>query len=261
MWTPLKKYNLVRTPQEEQVYLLQNAKDTDITINTFSEGIIRGLKAALILDKITQDLDLVFKSGAGGELDILLQDSDILVNDRWLGFHASHKDASCWLSRIAAREDLNIESFFCDHVVIYLYDLILIEVAKASKLSSSGRAHRETLSLKIAESLCQMPREVDIRPVDQRCQIQVSWTDLDGHFASIRSLELTYSVVLHRERTCAEKKDALLNHGTDCRCPQKVVPQNQSRVSFVDLDSEEEYFPMVSRNEDCAFFGIRPKSI
>jgi hypothetical protein len=46
-----------------------------------------------------------------------------------------------------------------------------------------------------------------------------------------------------------------------CNCPEKIVSQKDFKALFKELDPQEEYFPMVSRTDANAFFGLPPKSV
>ena len=46
-----------------------------------------------------------------------------------------------------------------------------------------------------------------------------------------------------------------------CGCPFAVTSQRSGELIFEGLDCAEAYFPMISRNDDTAFFGAPPKSI
>lgn len=53
-----------------------------------------------------------------------------------------------------------------------------------------------------------------------------------------------------------------MHHGvSECGCPFAIIPQKNGGVVFDELDSNEEYFPVVSRYHDQAFLGVPPKSI
>jgi hypothetical protein len=47
----------------------------------------------------------------------------------------------------------------------------------------------------------------------------------------------------------------------NCNCPEKIVSQKGFKAVFKGLDPQEEYFPMVSRTDAKAFFGLPPKSL
>ncbi|KAH9206337.1 hypothetical protein DL95DRAFT_266133, partial [Leptodontidium sp. 2 PMI_412] len=92
LWDPLKRFNLIRTPQEQRRYLLRNAVDSALEDTPFSVGVKCSLRAALALDASTRDLELRFKSSTDTELDLLLEGSEILVNEKWLDFYSSHDE-------------------------------------------------------------------------------------------------------------------------------------------------------------------------
>jgi hypothetical protein len=46
-----------------------------------------------------------------------------------------------------------------------------------------------------------------------------------------------------------------------CGCPSVSVPQRDLKATFAGLDHQEEYFPMISREDPQAFFGQAPESI
>jgi hypothetical protein len=58
------------------------------------------------------------------------------------------------------------------------------------------------------------------------------------------------------DRPLTENEDV-----TDCNCPYQIVSQGDAGVVFQELDPQEEYFPMVARDYDQAFFGVPPKAI
>jgi len=47
----------------------------------------------------------------------------------------------------------------------------------------------------------------------------------------------------------------------DCGCLYQIVSPRDSGVVFQELDPQEEYFPMVARDYDQAFFGVPPEAI
>jgi hypothetical protein len=108
--------------------LLRNAIDSALEDTPFSIKVKCLLKAALALDVRTRDLELKFKSGTNAELDLLFKGSKILVNKKWLDFYSSYDGMPCWLSRRVSLKEVNADSFFCNHVVNDLYELVLAEL-------------------------------------------------------------------------------------------------------------------------------------
>ena len=164
--------------------------------------------AALSMDGRIPRLEIVFKSRATAELDLLLEGSQLLVNDKWLDFHASHNDAPCGLSRVAAALNTNIDTFSCDHVIMGLYDLFLLELIKDRDSDQNALRERDSsLRLGVSENLRQMPRMIQIARGDHAGEISVTWTDSEcGLLAKLHQLDLKCRVTLHRESTCSHKR-------------------------------------------------------
>lgn len=212
VWEPLRKFKLVRTPEEQRHHLLHNAPIAVVKETPYSESLKRALSAALALDSRTSGLNLVFKSGVKAELDLLLKESDLLIHEKWLDFHLSHQGADCWLSRLASMQEINIDQFSCDHIITDLYDLVLIEIEKDSSNRVGDLAGIDSsLRLRVNEGLRQMPRMIGIAPGDQPGEIRVHWTDAESDLASkLHGLDLHCRVTLHRESTCSNAKFELL---------------------------------------------------
>jgi len=177
----------------------------------YSKAIERSLKAILALDERTQGFNIIFKSGANADLDLLLQESTLFINDKWLDFEKSYLKAPCWLSRHGVtRHDMP-----CDHLITRLYDLILRELTKgpASQIDNSGQS-KDTLRLKVSDSLRQIPRMVEISQGQSPGELHATWTILERDLVfKMYGFDLRCQVTLHRESTCAEKKtDVLFNN-------------------------------------------------
>jgi hypothetical protein len=188
--------------------LLHNAPLSLEENTPYSAGVKRALIAALSVDTRTQNLEIVFKSGSSAELDLLLEDSQLQVNEKWLDFRASHKDAPCGLSRLAFAEDLAIHTFSCDHVINELYDLVLVEIKKERDTECGALREKDnSLQLRVSESLRQMPRMINIIHGYNDGEVLVSWTDPESTLLSkLHHLDLKCRVTLHRESTCSQKR-------------------------------------------------------
>lgn len=108
----------------------------------------------MALDVRIRDLELGFKSGTNTELDLLFEESEILVNEKWLDFYSSHDRMPCWLSRRVASRDVNSDSFFCNHVMNNLYKLVLAELrhGRHRDHNNSAQSHG-SLGLRVSENL------------------------------------------------------------------------------------------------------------
>jgi len=211
---PLRRYGIVRTPQEQQNHFLRNAPVANVTETLYSLGIRR----ALAVDERTRQLNLTFRSGYTAGLDLLIDGSHLLIHDRCLDFYGSHDMNPCQLARFASAQKINIETFSCDHIVMDFYELILGELAKKTT-SNRGEAipNHDSLYLQVLESMKEMPRKIEIAPGPRAGEIEVSWIDFASDMASrLHGLNIKGRVTLHRERTCHRKRLELLNmQGTE----------------------------------------------
>jgi hypothetical protein len=192
--------------------LLRNAVDSALEDTPFSIGVKCLLKAALALDVRTRDLELRFKSGTNAELDLLLEGSEILVNEKWLDFYSSHDGMPCWLSRRVSSKEVNADSFFCNHVVNDLYELVLAELRHGRYRDHNNSTQSYgSLRLRVSENLHQMPRMVEAWQGDRAGEIEVSWTDLQGGLvAKFDGLNADFQVILHCQSTCSDKRAELV---------------------------------------------------
>ena len=213
VWDALRRYQIVRTPQEQQHRLLKNAPDSAKDDSAYSADFKRSLNAALALDPRTSALTITFKDGTKDGLDLLLDNSDLLIHDKWLEFSSSHEKTPCSLSTRATQKGVSIENFSCNHVVAYLLDLLLAELTKVGGAElDSHTLTRSDDSLRVAvrENLDQMPRLVEASIVEPG-EIKVTWMDLDGDRVSkLHGLDPQCGIVMHRESTCSNKRLDLL---------------------------------------------------
>lgn len=187
---------------------MHNAFPSDLEQTPYSEALTRSLRAMLALDERTKDIAIVFKSGEKADLDLLLQGSCLLINDKWLDFERSHLKAPCWLSRNGvSRHDMP-----CDHILTRLYDLILCELKKvpASQLDKPAESN-DTLRLKMSDSLRQMPRMIGITQGEKPGELVITWTMLERDLVfKMYGFDLRCRVTLHRESNCSDKKADVL---------------------------------------------------
>lgn len=250
--------------------------------------------SVLALDSRTRNLRLDFRSGANAELDLLLHESQLLINDKWLDFEASHKSSSCSLFLQATAEQNDIDRFSCSHIVKSLYDLVLVELSNGSNSQQHNHSNNYMHQL-VSEKVDQMPCMVKVVQGEAAGVLEVSWVHAESEKISrLHHLELKGWITMHRNSTCSDKKSELLafceyylpndyhlistaEHSTgpseqelqpqgidgvaDCGCPEKIVLLREGRVVFVGLNHEEEYFPMVARTDTQALFALPPKAM
>jgi hypothetical protein len=197
----------VRTPQKERHRLLHDAPIADETSALYASMAKRLLSAALCLGMRTRDLKLVFKSRFSAELDVLVEGSDLMINDKWLDFQASHEEVPCWLSLSATTTELNSDISLCDHVITTLFDQILMELTKDDRVQQDGIVETDgLLRLKLTENLRQMPRMVRTAQGCNSSEIEVTWTNSESDWAAnFHGLDVQFRVTLHRQSTCFDK--------------------------------------------------------
>lgn len=211
IWDPLNEFGFIWTPQKEQRLLLRRAPMVDITSQPYYETVQRALRAALALDERTRHLKLLFKSGDKADLALLVNGTDVLVHERWFDFYACHARSPCQISDRAlaktSSKDYNHEPFLCDHVVNYLYGLLLDQLMPGS--CYCGQTATDRLRTKVSECVEQMPRKIEIAQGSQQGTIKVSWVDIASGRAKSNGLDLQCRITLH-ESTCQGKRDELL---------------------------------------------------
>ncbi|CZR65305.1 uncharacterized protein PAC_15205 [Phialocephala subalpina] len=284
-WLALRRFNLISTPEEQGHHLLQNAPETDLPKTPYSKDVERALRCVLALDSRTRDLRLHFRSGANAELDVLLQCSNLLVNDKWLDFQASHEKSPCSLFLEATAERISIDRFSCSHIIKNLHDLVLVELSKGSGTQQNRCSRSEDyLRQLVNEKIDQMPCMVEVVQGEAAGVLEVSWIHVESEKISrLHRLELKGRITMHRESTCADKKSELLalsgaserelpspeggglienSHQIgSCGCPEKIVSLKDRRAVFHGLSYAEEYFPMVARTDTPAFFALPPNAL
>lgn len=217
LWNPLRKFNLLRTPQEQRYFLLENAKPSSMKKTSYSEGVERALRSVLALDPQTNSLELHFKDGHKAELDLLLRDQYLMINDKWLDFAASHSETPCSLYTDASDQDITINHFECSHILLDLFDKILDEINKYSD-GGGNRTHIcGSLRLKAIEKIDNMPSEVSVSRGEKPREIDVSWMHpvSERAFKRYKMIHMGL-VILHCESTCSIQKQQFLRTGMFC---------------------------------------------
>jgi hypothetical protein len=77
LWNSLRKFALIRTPEEQRHHQLHNADVAEIPDTPYSKGVQRALSAVLALDNRTKNLNTVFKCGDETGLDLLLEEPNL----------------------------------------------------------------------------------------------------------------------------------------------------------------------------------------
>jgi hypothetical protein len=96
-----------------------------------------------------------------------------------------------------------------------LCDLALVELTRDSDTRpGKSLAIEPSLSLKLWESLQQMPLVVETALTEAACELRVSWSDSDHDLASVHGLDPKCRATLHRGTSCSQKRfDYLQQNG------------------------------------------------
>ena len=132
----------------------------------------------------------------------------VLIHVRWFDFYACHARSPCQVSDRALAEsgikDYNHEPFLCDHIVMYLYGLLLVQLMPGS--CYGGQKATDRLLTKVSECVDQMPRNIEIAQGSQQGTIKVSWMDIASARAKSNGIDLKCRITLY-ESTCKGKRD------------------------------------------------------
>ena len=211
-WLCLRRFSLIRTPEEQRYSLLRNARKTSRPRNPYSDDVERVLLSVLALDARTRALRLDFRSGDDAELDILLQGPDLLINDKWLDFYASHEGSSCSLFLEAAAQQAAIKRFSCTHIIKSLYDSVLVELSNGTNAEQKRSSYTGDYLRQLAsEKIDQMPCMVEVSQGEAVGVLEVSWVHAESEKISrLHNLDLKGRITMHRMSTCADKRLKLL---------------------------------------------------
>lgn len=214
VWTPLRRFNLVRTPEEQSYFLLEHAPAASLPTTAYSDGVSRAIKSVLALDSRTLPLVLDFRDGNQVQLNVILRGQRLIVNDKWLNFTSSHSESPCSLSSDGCASEVEINQFECTHILFDLYELILVELEKCPRIGRDIASQHRSLRSKAMDKLCQMPSEINAIPGKRRGEIEVSWSHRLSETAFKRhKIEYLGRVVLYRESSCCNKRNNLLSDG------------------------------------------------
>ncbi|OQV00919.1 hypothetical protein CLAIMM_06354 [Cladophialophora immunda] len=261
-WIIRQEPPLMRSPIEERNHLFQTSQPVQPGNDVFSLSIIRGLTGSFALDPRLSKVRIEFVDGADTAIDVLYKrDRDLLqVHAKWLDVAQVHQVSSCEFFKVAGEQMTNENAFLCDHVIHDLLEVAFDEVRGPLDLAPATAA---CLRRNAVEYLRKMPRAIEMRVLDAGKKLKVKWAGNESGAFTVRyGANIHYWVTLHEERLCGRRKTQILNAADQaedlCNCPTQTVSQAHSEVVFDGLDPSEQYFPMVSRAETPAFYGLPP---
>lgn len=205
LWKLLRKFNLVRSPDEQRTHLFRRSPVSQFTPTLFSISVHRAFMAWLALDSRMRNINVSYVQNTYTAIDFLFTAGESLlqINDKWLDFKRVHETASCRISSSMSESSFVPGVFVCDHLIDDLYGLVLVDIADSLNLTKDeSMGLVRTLRHAARDMLQQMPRRVESRQ-PRAHELQITWADFDtGSIIPEYLLNTEYSVQLHRRSTC-----------------------------------------------------------
>jgi len=264
LWHLLHHHGHSRCFRAERASRFRGCHAVSVPPSHYARNVDRALRASLQLYHQTASIRLLYVDVDDRDVDLAFDSEGriLYVHAKWLYLHSSHRVSDCTALRSMAGQ--HPESFFCDHVADELYQSAIqiitheLEEVRATVLELPPRAISHT-----RDRTRQMPRGVRATPADRGVGIVVTWTDgVSRQVSCLPDEERWCRVTLHHQASC-DALTALLLHETEplCSCATTLVSADAGSVTFLGLDPERWYFPMVSMADRHAFYAAPPPSI
>jgi hypothetical protein len=187
LWKTLRRYRLCRTPFEEQQHRFENAHPVGVPNTIFATHIEWMLLCCFASDESTRNMQLVFVQGNDLGVDVAKSGSVWKIQSDWLVYDKMHQHAFC-----EAKSPAETGLFSCDHVVLWLWDLILAQNV------ANDRKHDITktegyLKGRAITRLSQMPRNITCAPNNHCGQLVVTWESVE----SMQNSSEPIRIILH----------------------------------------------------------------
>ncbi|KAF2803633.1 uncharacterized protein BDZ99DRAFT_399651 [Mytilinidion resinicola] len=268
LWGVFRKFGLCRTSHEERRKRFQEAEQSVLPSTCFAQHIVRSLEACLASDPATAGKIIIFVQAHDTGVDVIYSNLDTTwkVSDKWLNYAGAHEHAPCVLSPADSEFQTNgglSEVFWCDHAISSLYRVMIDQLLGADIVGGRFRELRMRLESIATIQISQMAKGVQVAPTSQPGELKVTWKSAEQ--ADIYSAESPQEtlVILHRKDTCAEKATLKLfeEDASKCQCLSLSVPHSCRKALFNGLEETLEYFPMICRAEQGAFFAVPPPAV
>ncbi|KAF2017013.1 hypothetical protein BU24DRAFT_490259 [Aaosphaeria arxii CBS 175.79] len=262
LWIQLRRAGLCRTPAEEQLHIFSGFPTIESYPKTeFAVHLSWMLDCCFKSHSTTAGIEYEFVNAGDAGLDLGFRDSKWLINARWLAYDGAHKDAFC--EENAPAED---EPFFCDHVVLWLWDLVITGIIAKDSNGEVAKTYGWLKSM-VGSRLAQMPRLIQCRRTPFKEELEVSW---DCTYSE-KNKDNPIRVTLHANNCTGVDEDSLDHplryHFRDeeqdqkCGCAFQVSTVSSTSVTFTNLDSSKKHLAKVSLDRKGAFFGLAPTEI
>lgn len=215
-WKPLHNFGFLRTPEEHCHHLLLKAPGYNDKVTQYAIETMRLLRMGMSLSSRTRNYEFVFKKVSLSGLDLLRQDQQLLVDAKFLDFKEAHKSHPCRLTDKGIVSDSNP----CDHIIEHLYKLACQTVLAGDTIGDDAtvKESNDKQEREFRESFKEMPRAVQLHESNQLGELIVEWIDTESErMFYLYKIELRCRVTLHRESSCADRRNDLLAGLGKCR--------------------------------------------
>lgn len=215
LWRILRKYNLIRTPQEQRHLQFEALESSAQPSTKFSSTVLRILIGTPAPDSKTRSISIKLvkcKSDYGLEMLYSSEKKLLTIHEAYIGFKRAHSNANCAVSELSADSELRDKAFFCDHVVKELYELGISDITRSLNMTDDERVKLErSLSRLVQRKLREMPRGISVTRTSIANQVEVSRIINETEkYIKMSGLDFSYHVVLHRQSTCRAKAEEVL---------------------------------------------------
>ncbi|KAL3292404.1 C-5 cytosine methyltransferase [Colletotrichum asianum] len=251
LWKTLRRFKLVRTPEEHIDHEFLGSQAIALPKDVFAISVDRMLQAAMQLEWRLKRFRVTYVKSEHTSIDVRQSAHDLrlLIHEKWLSFDTAHLDASCDISEISKATRKQAGVFACDHIVEDLFDIVLRTVMGAT---DSDALKITQLRLTARNLFRQIPRDIQVSAGSLPSQLRVSWACNDpGIISKYHGDDIDFQVRLHRDISCRTKEHILLLDwatsmmpGNSCPCPTQKVPLSTCFATFDGLDPQQKYFPM-----------------
>ncbi|KAJ3958603.1 hypothetical protein N0V92_004827 [Colletotrichum tropicale] len=179
LWNTLRKFNLVKTPEEHIDRKFLSSRVVPIPADNFAQSIDRMLRAAMKMDLPFTRFKLVYVRSEQISIGVRMDytRARVLIHEKWLDFDEAHRSTSCAISKLEEAQRKQTAVFACDHVVEDLFEMILKTVKERYGYSSSTI---DSFRSKGRELFRQTPRDIQVIPGSVPGQLRVNWTCNDA---------------------------------------------------------------------------------
>lgn len=175
LWDKLEEHGLCRTPQDEMLHRFRSAPISESLATRYATHIDWMLKAITKASPEIENIRVVFVDGKSLDIDMSLTADECRIHDRWLTWQSTHRQSLC-----DALPTEDPEIFLCDHVVLKIWDIMMIHLIKSGRYNAIAVLESDLREMARIR-LSQMPRTISCTQTNKKGQLRVTWSSTDSH--------------------------------------------------------------------------------